>query len=126
MRKPVHVYQGIKGLPEISKHTGIPLSTLKNRVNKERLTIKQAVELGKPKNGVQTKYEYQGICGLKNIAEAHQFPYGTLMTRVIQMGMPIQEALEKPIKRQRTLSKQPVLKIDTLWALTLGIGGSHA
>ncbi|HIF6018602.1 TPA: hypothetical protein ACX3GV_000090 [Vibrio parahaemolyticus] len=126
MSKAVYVYQGVKGLPAISKHTGIHISTLRNRVNRENLTINQAVELGCPKYGVRTKHEYHGICGLKNIAVAHQFPYGTLMTRVIQMGMPIKEALEKPIRQQRSSKNMPVLKIDPLWALALGIGGSHA
>ncbi|MEK2035261.1 hypothetical protein WOC03_22410 [Vibrio parahaemolyticus] len=121
MGKSIHVYQGIKGLREISKHTGVPLGALKKRVNRERLTIEQAVELGKLKSGGQAKYEYQGICGLKNIAEAYQFSYGTLKARVVQMGMPIQEVPEMPVKGRSTLSEGPFLKIDPLWAPALGM-----
>ncbi|MFW1285820.1 hypothetical protein ACEV8A_00740 [Vibrio parahaemolyticus] len=124
MSKPVYEYQGIKGLPAISRHTGIPFSCLSYRVHQLKMTITEAVNEGESKANA-TKYEYKGVHGLRNIANAYNFPHKTLESRVIQLGMDIGEALKKPIRRRVCNGKSGVSK-DSLWKSALGIGGSHA
>ncbi len=124
MRKAVYVYKGIQGLPAISKHTGIPFSCLSYRVHTLRMNIDQAVAEG-PAKATGCKHIYKGVHGLKQIAKAHNFPVGTLESRVIQMGMSIEEALTKPIQH-RACSGKAETKVDQLWKVALGIGGSHA
>ncbi|EOG1474722.1 hypothetical protein ACK3GY_002120 [Vibrio parahaemolyticus] len=124
MSKAVYVYQGVKGLPAIAKHTGVPFTTLSYRVYQLKMNIAEAVKGGSPK-AIESKHEYKGIRGLKNIANAYNFPPKTLESRVVTMGMDIETALKKPI-RHRAYTGKPEYTVDSLWALALGIGGSHA
>ncbi|PMS91895.1 hypothetical protein [Vibrio parahaemolyticus] len=45
-RKAKYIYKGVKGLPAISKMTGIPYSTLHRRVLYMGMTTQEAVKLG--------------------------------------------------------------------------------
>lgn len=124
MSKPVWEYQGHKGLPAISKHTGISFQALNYRVHSRKMTIEEAVAEGASK-AMGTKYEYKGFRGLRNIAKAYGIPHKTLESRVVQMGMDIEEALTKPIRHRVCKGKQE-RNTDSLWRLALGLGGSHA
>ncbi|MBH9740108.1 hypothetical protein [Vibrio navarrensis] len=62
----VYTYNGIKGLPNIAKHYGIPLGTLKGRLRNGK-TLHEAIymeDYRKFNTGVAT-YEWNGIKGIK-------------------------------------------------------------
>ncbi|AKB05609.1 hypothetical protein [Vibrio cholerae] len=90
MRHIRYEYQGVKGLKAISELTGIPESTLSQRINKWGMTIKEAVSHQVMK---KIRYEYQGAKGLKAISELTGIPVPTLSQRINKCGMTIEEAV---------------------------------
>ncbi|NUW66968.1 hypothetical protein [Vibrio coralliilyticus] len=92
-----YMYQGVQGLPNIAKASGISVSTLRARI-KNGLSLKEAIERPqRHKNkGNNSKYEYQDVQGLPNIAATFGVSLSTLYLRM-RKGLSLKEAVEKPL-----------------------------
>lgn len=128
----VYTYNGIKGLPNIAKHYGIPLGTLKGRLRNGK-TLHEAIYMEdsrKFNTGVAT-YEWNGIKGIRNIAESVGVAEMSIY-RHLRNGKTLDEAMATILKNKRTKEavvapKQTVgIKYPSLlspqWRLALGMG----
>ncbi|MGR3221823.1 hypothetical protein ABMX95_01940 [Vibrio vulnificus] len=126
MSKVKYEYQGAKGLTEISKLTGICKATIKARMQRNKCSVKEAVEY----QAEESRPEYQGHIGFTAIANAFGIERTTLSNRVKKMGLSIEEALTKESfhkgskgnrDQKESIEHGLLTKLDPRWALALGI-----
>ncbi len=125
-------YKGAKGLPAISKMTGVSARALEYRINARGMTVGEAIRHdGARYDSLQ--YQYQGYVGVKAIADAFGIKHSMLFRRIKYMGLSVEEAVmykynSKKMSHAETKAqindaiKSPCALSDT-WKLALGMGG---
>ncbi|WP_047110860.1 hypothetical protein, partial [Vibrio vulnificus] len=125
MSRVKYEYKGAKGLTEISKLTGICKATIKARMQRNKCSVKEAVE----HQAEESRPEWQGHVGFTAIANAFGIERSTLSNRVRKMGLSIEEALTKEsfhkgnkrADKKESLENGLLTKLDPRWKLALGI-----
>ncbi len=120
-RPKKYLYQGRQlTLRDLGKFVGISYYTLRNRIEKNGMTVKQAVKLGFVDRKLQAYYDYWGKHRtLFEISKMTGVAYKTLQKRVEDEGMTVKEAIHvRKIKKYEYHGREQKL---TAWSRELGI-----
>lgn len=112
-----YVYQDHQGLPAIAHAVGIPVETLRTRINDLNMPLEAAIQAGKSARLTRSRYEYRGVRGLSHIADAFGINVSTLKNR-LRKGWTLTKAVETPLHHHHRAARHARYEYQGVKGLT--------